>query len=310
MTPVVPRLTPELILLGEDPLAVNSLGSDIHEEILKRWQVFLSKGIPKEEKQVLQLKYPRPANFDTLVAPEINPEVKVLLDEQSLRGDSFLSKLQEQLVAGLSALADPVNSLFSRPTAESNVYLEKLLDSARLFINVHHSLSLHRRYLLLPKLNSTTRKVVENTPIHKSLFGEDLTDRVKTVQSVRKASLDLQPPARPKSNIPRQCPSTQSKKLQAPLASTLKVQNQARFSLLEPLHGEKGISQDPGPSFGPSVQASIQGETILDSNVGIKAPFCGRLCRFYDKWTALSTNSLLLSWIRGYKLLATSVFSS
>lgn len=74
VTQVTPGLTPELILLGEDFLAVNSLGSDIHEEILKRWQVFLAKEIPKEDKQELLLKYSRPANFDTLVGPEINPE--------------------------------------------------------------------------------------------------------------------------------------------------------------------------------------------------------------------------------------------
>lgn len=259
MIPVVPRLTPELILLGEDPLAVNSLGSDIHEEILKRWQVFLSKGIPKEEKQVLQLKYPRPANFDTLVAPEINPEVKVLLDEQSLRGDSFLSKLQEQLVAGLSALADPVNSLFSRPTAESNVYLEKLLDSARLFINVHHSLSLHRRYLLLPKLNSTTRKVVENTPIHKSLFGEDLTDRVKTVQSVRKASLDLQPPARPKSNIPRQGPSTQSKNFKRHSPPRSKFKTRQDFPSSSHSRGKRAYHKTPDHHLAPQSRPVFKG---------------------------------------------------
>lgn len=153
----------------------------------------MGQGIPRGDKEDLTAKYPRPSNFELLVVPDINPEVRVLLDEASLKGDNFLRKLQEQVVVGLSAMAIPLNTMFFNPTAEFNVWLEPLVDSAKVLLNVHHSLSLHRMYLLLPKLNAHTRKVVENTPVGKLLFGEDLTEKVKSIQSVRKASLELQP---------------------------------------------------------------------------------------------------------------------
>lgn len=180
-------------MLGADPLTTDKTGPEIHEEILKRWQVFLGQGIPRGDKEDLTAKYPRPSNFELLVVPDINPEVRVLLDEASLKSDNFLSKLQEQVVVGLGAMAIPLNSMFSNPTTESNILLEPLVDSAMVLLNVHYSLSLYRRYLLLPKLNAHTRKAVENTPVGKLLFGEDLTEKVKSIQSVRKASLELQP---------------------------------------------------------------------------------------------------------------------
>lgn len=54
----------------------------------------MGQGIPRGDKEDLTAKYPRPSNFELLVVPDINPEVRVFLDEVSLKSDNFLSKLQ------------------------------------------------------------------------------------------------------------------------------------------------------------------------------------------------------------------------
>lgn len=191
-TDIVPE--PSLInldLLGTNPCENTQEGPEIHVEIANRWNLFLEQGISKEDRKSLLEKHPIVKNCKRLLPPILNREIQTCLGESSLRQDSFLQKIQEQLGSSLSALAEPLNTLFSNPKEETNALLPGLVDAASLLTDVHHSISLHRRYLVCPSLNPSLKKTIDDSPISSYLFGDNFSERIRDTQQMKKTTEEL-----------------------------------------------------------------------------------------------------------------------
>ncbi|XP_031336993.1 uncharacterized protein LOC116166259 [Photinus pyralis] len=71
-------------MLGDDPESTAENGSLLHNELAKRWKVFLQNGLKKDDLLTILSKYDTPSNLSLLTAPILNPEVKAALQKPIL----------------------------------------------------------------------------------------------------------------------------------------------------------------------------------------------------------------------------------
>ncbi|CAH1996134.1 unnamed protein product [Acanthoscelides obtectus] len=167
-------------------------GPEIHEGIACLWKEILTKGIDRENRNQMLKKYPIIKKCKTLLAPSVNGEIMEALENEALKKtDNFLSKLQDQLGSALSALAVPLDSMFSKPSENTNSLVENLMDAGKLFVDMHHTISLHRRFLIGPSLNPALKKIVEDSKIDSLSYGEDFPERLKNQQEIQRSSKQL-----------------------------------------------------------------------------------------------------------------------
>lgn len=180
-----------LSVLGMASQETPKYGENVHEQLASKWTSFLQNGIEREEKKELMGKYPIINNCKPLSGPILNPEIRHCLSENVVRQDLYLSRIQDEMGAAFSALAIPVNLFFSKPTGETNETLKPLVDAAKLLANAHHSLSKHRRHVVLPYVNAKLRKTIEEFPIEENLFGTNLQESLKASKDLERASLEI-----------------------------------------------------------------------------------------------------------------------
>ncbi|KAJ8949104.1 hypothetical protein NQ317_004198 [Molorchus minor] len=190
-TSAEPASTRIFAVLGDNPALANTTGTDIHEELSVRWSTYLTKGIPQECRKLLLEKYPIPGNCNGLQAPRMNDEVKSILSSQVNKNDYFLSSLQNQLGAGLTAIARILDEKLRDPEATvvlADDLLLSLADAAQLFASVHQALSLKRRFEVSHLLNEDCRAATAQSPIDSLLFGSAFTEKLKSHQDMKKAA--------------------------------------------------------------------------------------------------------------------------
>lgn len=166
-------------------------GKEIHQQIAENWSVLLTAGLEKEERSKLLASYPGVKNCPRLAAPALNLEIQACLPSSVVRQDNFLCNLQDQLGSGLVALSRPLDALYRAPTETTNALIPPLVDAARLLTDLHHTTSLHRRFLLTPHLNPEHKKILDTAAIDSKLYGETLPEIIKDSQQVKKASAEL-----------------------------------------------------------------------------------------------------------------------
>lgn len=171
--------------LGSITETEEKLGDELHDEIVVRWHSYLQNGIGKTKRKDLMDKYPIPKNCLTLKPPEINPEVLECLDETTKKHDTFVRAVQEQIGHALSALGITIDRMI-RTNCKNDI--QEIADASQLLTNTHNALSVHRRYKIVPHMNSECKKAVEASKIDRFLFGENLTETLKTTQELKKAS--------------------------------------------------------------------------------------------------------------------------
>lgn len=178
----------------EDPL-----GPVIEQGLATRWDLICSEGIRKDDRQELLKKHPVPANCKGLKAPILNTKIKSAKSMTAicLRKDGAKETAQKQLGALLTALGKAMTGLLENKTSEElkdetlTLNFTHLSDAAKLGTDLHYYMSLSRRSAVAYHVNPVVLKAVENTKIDEFLFGKDLQERVKTAQSVDKASSSM-----------------------------------------------------------------------------------------------------------------------
>nr|CAH7712579.1 unnamed protein product [Callosobruchus chinensis] len=163
--------------LGLRPDSLDNLGKDLNEEIVVRWDNLLKKGLTRDQRDTLIAKYKIPANCMALQPPQINHEVQPCLIKSVVEHDRFISALQHQLAHGLTAVGTVLETMMS--------------NKEQLFANVHHGLSVHRRFKIIPHLNPECKKVAETLEIDGFLFNTKFAEAMKNKQAIKKASVDF-----------------------------------------------------------------------------------------------------------------------
>lgn len=189
-----------LSLLGSKVAKV-PLGSTVHPDVAALLTEFTSQGLDKVLRKEAIERHPIVQNCPGLQPPTLNTELHSCLDSAVLRQDNYLSKVQLQLATGLSILAIPFDEQFrasSLNNSENNqLALEQLATPLKLFADIFHSLSLHRRHLILPSLEPDVRKVLEDCPLDACLFGQKFTEHLKTSKEARTIGATLKKRVKP-----------------------------------------------------------------------------------------------------------------
>lgn len=195
-----------LQLLGDAPKAETPLGPPIHKDVASRWQNILEKGLSKEVKENLTKEYLVPSNCDLLLAPTLNPEVKVALPDALVKRDSSLLFKQKQLGIALSALASVTEMVISNETSKQKI-LKPLSDACRILCDSHFMESRTRRGFIISTINSKLKQTLIDSSRDKFLFGDNVSEKLKAAKTIQQSGEALKNAPKPKFNRPN-IPST------------------------------------------------------------------------------------------------------
>lgn len=178
-----------LQLLGDAPKVDVELGPNIHTDIAARWQEILSKGLPREVKEKLLKEHVIPGNCPLLMAPLMNAEVKAALPDALVKKDGFLAERQKQLGIALAALAQATQLLITN--GGSSTVIKAVSDACRILCDLHYIDTRSRRGFAISATNTSLKETLLQTKRDKYLFGENITDKVKSAKTIEKSGADL-----------------------------------------------------------------------------------------------------------------------
>ncbi len=122
------------------------------------------KGLSKEEKSDLLIQYRLPNNCLALTAPNINPEIAVILSNAHQKRDACNFEFQVQLGAAISAIGKGMNQIIENdlcPAGFKQNLLKCFGDSARILGDLDHDLIELRRNYVYPSVNKSIKEVLE-----------------------------------------------------------------------------------------------------------------------------------------------------
>lgn len=179
--------------LGEDPSTKKTTGLKLHLALTQRWTHILKNGVEKSDKEELLQKYITPENFTILKAPTLNTEIIPIIPPLTQKKDRYMSAHQNQLSIGITALGTALNALLRDKEnfgGKQNL-LTPLSDSARILLDLHHSMSQTRRGQILPIFSKQIKEAASEAPIDDLLFGNDFGERCKNIKALEKCSKEL-----------------------------------------------------------------------------------------------------------------------
>lgn len=195
-----------LDLLGEDPSVNNGTGPPIHAALVDRWSKILKKGLSKDIKKELFIKYPPSGNCHLLQAPKLNPEVKSDMSAVFVKKDGYQTLNQNQLGMGISALGLALSAILENndsKTKKDENLITLLGDSGRILTDLFHSFSIARKYFIDPGLTLQAKTIASEAEIDTYLFGNNFSEQVKALATVAKSSKEISKFSSSSSSYPR-----------------------------------------------------------------------------------------------------------
>uniref|UniRef100_A0A6P7H7I0 Uncharacterized protein LOC114348104 isoform X1 n=1 Tax=Diabrotica virgifera virgifera TaxID=50390 RepID=A0A6P7H7I0_DIAVI len=157
-----------MINFGEDPLKTNLNASEMLPDVAKRLNYSLSKGLDKSIVGKLTEIFLTATNCERLCPPQLNSEIfSAINDKNKIREDKYLQTMQTILAASIMSLYKEVELGLNE---KRNI--ETIANSINFNIEVIYNMSLYRRFLLSSSLNLKFKKLLDEQPIDKYLFGE------------------------------------------------------------------------------------------------------------------------------------------
>ncbi|XP_059054711.1 uncharacterized protein LOC131848792 [Achroia grisella] len=193
-----------LALLGDTPQNDPELGPPVHKDLALRWQDVLCKGLNEETKKKMLSNYHLPNNLENLIPPSLNAEVKAALPELMVKRDYSLLQRQKQISIAISALSKSMDILITDKTIMvPQTVLRPFSDACRLLCDTFYNETRTRRSLIINSINIQMKNSIIDTTPTKLLFGDNLTERLKTAQNIKRSGDILKPIQRPfnKSNF-------------------------------------------------------------------------------------------------------------
>ncbi|XP_023311126.1 uncharacterized protein LOC111691886 [Anoplophora glabripennis] len=124
----------------------------------------------------------------------MNEEIKSILPAQIGKNDKFLASLQDQLGAGMSAIGYIMELKLNSGNNDlilTDELLQNLRDATQLFSSVHHAISMKRKFEVNPFITEESKSAALQSPIDDYLFGSEFLNKVKTYQTMKKASDEI-----------------------------------------------------------------------------------------------------------------------
>ena len=184
-----------LELLGDDLMEDSAVGPEFHNTIAERWAKLLKSGMSKELKQQLLKKYSPASNCPTLKVPVLNPEVKSAMLSVALKKDEYQRMGQDQLGKAISAVGGSLTELLRGDKSgklDEKMLITAFSDAGRILTDLHYRKSVTGRAFITPGLSPVVKTIADESPVGALLFGENFSDRVKTVKAMERSTKDIQ----------------------------------------------------------------------------------------------------------------------
>lgn len=178
-------------MVGRLAPPVEKLGEDIHDDVALVWTDILKKGMEEEEINELRRKYPPMANCRLVEAPKLNIEVKKAITPQHQERDERLARVQNQVGAAMGAVGKALTSCLKEEGEGHSQLIELLGDAGKLLASVHFAESQSRRILASSGVNKNFKSTLSEVSVDGWLFGDNLSERMRTTKALDKTSEDL-----------------------------------------------------------------------------------------------------------------------
>lgn len=165
----------------------------VHNDLFLRWKEILKNGLPKEEREKIQAKYPTPENCLTLEPQKMNAEIKASLLEPLIKKDNRLVEKQQKVCLCLSALGPLISDLLKDKIPETAKMVAVLSDTARVLVDLQRDESLTRRLIITANINPALKETLNSTSMDEWLFGKNLEESLKTAKLIERSSKELKP---------------------------------------------------------------------------------------------------------------------
>lgn len=174
-----------MIALGEEGAEKEELSDPLQSEIALRWARILQNGLGKEAREEILKRYPTPKNFAQCVAPKLNPEIKIIMSETSLKRDSRIVYRQNLTGKLITCLGKSLSKIL-----KGNIMTKELIaeisDGAKIASEIFFQDSSSRRFFALAGATKTVKESVKNSKSDDFLFGSDCAERIKSAQALKK----------------------------------------------------------------------------------------------------------------------------
>ncbi|XP_063924056.1 uncharacterized protein LOC135138115 isoform X3 [Zophobas morio] len=165
----------------------------MNPNLVQVWRDILANGLPSDTRKELITKYPLRSNCPLLAAPRLNQEARIAISEVVARKDARLIAIQNQMGAGLSGLATALDLIFATDRQDNFELrlVECISDAAKLFGDIHHDQSQARRQIIKATLSPALKDTLSEASVDGWLFGDNLSERIKTAKPLERTSADL-----------------------------------------------------------------------------------------------------------------------
>ncbi|XP_047035394.1 uncharacterized protein LOC124641341 [Helicoverpa zea] len=182
-----------LDILGEDPTISNTYGPEVQKDLAVRLEHIATHGLTKELRKDLQDKYLLPNNCRLINAPGLNAEIKAAVSDVNIKRDRNIEFRQKQTATAIACLSQAINKLISKNNADPEL-TKMLMDSERILCDLQYNDSVIRRNFILSSLNKDMKDQLLNTKPDNLLFGQNLSETIKTAKAITRSGADLKTP--------------------------------------------------------------------------------------------------------------------
>ena len=180
--------------LGADPSATDAVEIPLEDLMVKRWKYWLNNGQKEEDLSFLMTEYATP-NF--LKVPELNQEIILLpLPKHVVDRDNHFKEEQELISAAI------VHAGAMATVIAENIHLYQdkigykmiamIQEQVQLLTHAFLEKSIARKIFILPSIKDPKRKsILEAQSADEFLFGADLPEKLKALDTVLQASNKL-----------------------------------------------------------------------------------------------------------------------
>lgn len=126
-------------LFGLTSINTQEEGTEISTDLATRWESYLSSELDKEGRKKLMEKWMAPSNCKYLKRPELNPEVKALINPADLKKDKLLLNLQTVIGKAVTAQITALAKILEKKDSIDPLISQTLVDSGKLLHthNIH-----------------------------------------------------------------------------------------------------------------------------------------------------------------------------
>ncbi|KAL4721605.1 hypothetical protein ACJJTC_011658 [Scirpophaga incertulas] len=130
-------------------------------------------------------------------------EIKAALSEALQKKDKAIEQKQSQQAAAISCIGQALTKIFNNKGNKDNEVIKLLIDAGGLLCDSQYVESMSRRSFVTSSIKKEVKDQIYLTEIDNYLFGEKLSETLKTAKAINKSSADIKTVQSKSSNLPQ-----------------------------------------------------------------------------------------------------------